>query len=621
MVLSKFAKIRKIIIKKDYLHQRWTVRRTVIISALIIISFSFVLFFYFQQQSEKSIKNTIFEQQQKNQMDTTKAISENIKLNLLLIMTSLHGLADSKYLQTGDFLSNNTRTILENRYQEINKNTPIDRVFIVDKNGIARMNVVTKGLPTFVGANLSNRELVRQTKNTLSPVFSDGYFGVDGKYKIGIAYPIIGNNTKKEYIGLVGVVLPASEFFDDFGNIYNIKSQYLSVLDSKATHLAHPLISLIGLPFFGNKSQEIIGHNNVLNNLIKTVLISGKPSSGIYDFKNVERFTTGYPIMLTGSPKYSVFIITPTSTIYSKINDVIFTERLEMFSLIAGITASIMILIVFLIRWNSILDKEVKRRIEELEVTNNQIKSTNIKLETINDQLKIQDKMQKEFINIAAHELRTPIQPILGLSEIVKNNIKDKELKELLDIIIRNTKRLKNLAEDILDVARFESNTIYLNKEEFILDEVIRCLIKEFQDNMNINKKIKFEFNTTNDNPILVYADKNRISQVISNLVNNSIKFILNEGTISINIDKGKMYDNDINEKVVVKIKDTGIGIDDEILPNLFKKFTTKSFQGTGLGLYICKRIVEAHGGKIWAENNKIDTSGSILSFDLPLEK
>ncbi len=227
--------------------------------------------------------------------------------------------------------------------------------------------------------------------------------------------------------------------------------------------------------------------------------------------------------------------------------------------------------------------------------------------------------MQKEFINIAAHELRTPIQPILGLSEIVKNKIKDKEEKELLDVIIKNTKRLKNLTEDILDITRFESSKLHLHKEEFNLDELIQTIIKEFENSLNDNKKIKFEFKNNNIDPIIAYADKNRISQVISNLINNSIKFIKKEGTIFIDIEKRNRNGNNTNEIVVLKIKDTGSGIDNYILPNLFKKFTTKSFQGTGLGLYICKNIIEAHSGKIWAENND-DGIGATFSFYLYLK-
>jgi two-component system, OmpR family, sensor histidine kinase VicK len=159
-----------------------------------------------------------------------------------------------------------------------------------------------------------------------------------------------------------------------------------------------------------------------------------------------------------------------------------------------------------------------------------------------------------------------------------------------------------------------------LNKEEFSLDELIQMTIKEFQNNLEYNKKIKFEYRTNIVEPIIIYADKYRISQVITNLINNSIKFIEKEGTISINMDKRKDNDNDTNEKVVISIKDTGMGIDNDILPQIFKKFTTKSFQGTGLGLYICKNIIENHGGEIWAANNK-DGKGASFSFYLPLKK
>jgi signal transduction histidine kinase len=165
------------------------------------------------------------------------------------------------------------------------------------------------------------------------------------------------------------------------------------------------------------KRQKIIGNNESLKNHVKLVIATGKPSYSIYNFRNGERLNTVYPILLEGDPmpRYSLFIITPTSIIYSKINDVIATERLEMFSLIAGITSAIIILIYFLIRWNSVLDSEVKKRTKELEESNKHITLTNIKLKTANELLKVHDKMQKEFINIAAHELRTPIQPLLGL--------------------------------------------------------------------------------------------------------------------------------------------------------------------------------------------------------------
>ncbi|MEJ7641113.1 MAG: HAMP domain-containing sensor histidine kinase [Candidatus Nitrosocosmicus sp.] len=385
--------------------------------------------------------------------------------------------------------------------------------------------------------------------------------------------------------------------------------------------IVHPLPELVGKPFFGSETQEITGHDEELNNHLKTVFKEGKPSSLIYNFKNNERLNTGYPIMLNGNPHYSLFVITPTSNIYSKINEIILTERLEMFSLIAGIAAAITILILFLTRWNNILDKEVEFRTKELEESNMQISLANKKLESANMQLQNKDKMQREFINIAAHELRTPIQPILGLAEIVKNKTKDREQKDLLATVIKNANRLKKLSEDVLDVTKIESNTLDLNKERFNLVMLLFDIIKEIQNNAINNKKINFEYNFNNSKYVIVYADKNRISQVVSNLISNSIKFIQNDGVILIGIDKIQKAINDGNGRkiAVVEIKDTGIGIDKEIIAKLFTKFTTKSFQGTGLGLYISKNIIEAHGGRIWAENNR-EGNGATFSFYLPVE-
>ncbi len=238
------------------------------------------------------------------------------------------------------------------------------------------------------------------------------------------------------------------------------------------------------------------------------------------------------------------------------------------------------------------------------------------------EQLKIHDRMQKEFINTAAHELRTPIQPILGLTEFLKNKTKDNEQKELLVTVIKNANRLKKLSEDILEVSKIEGNSLSLNKENFIIKETILDIVNSYKGNMDL-KKIKFEYSLYNDN-LIIHADKNGISRVISNLINNSIKFIHQKegGIISILLEH-KVTDNDSKESkgnIIISIKDNGEGIDKEILPRLFNKFVTKSFQGTGLGLYISKSIVEAHDGQLWAENNS-DGKGATFRIFLPLKQ
>jgi len=251
------------------------------------------------------------------------------------------------------------------------------------------------------------------------------------------------------------------------------------------------------------------------------------------------------------------------------------------------------------------------------------------KIKESNEKLKNNDRMQKEFINAAAHELRTPLQPIISLSQLLKDKTKDKGQKEILEIVIKNAKRLKELTEDILDVTKIEGDKLNLDKNAFDIVDLLQSIIKEFEQRVEDNKKIKFEmhFKNIDSNTIIVFADRNRIIQVISNLIDNSIKFITmkdENGLISINVEKTKIIskenqssDNFI-DGISISIKDNGKGIDSEIMPRLFTKFASNSFKGTGLGLFISKNIVEAHGGRIWAKNNG-NESGATFSFSLPL--
>ena len=240
-------------------------------------------------------------------------------------------------------------------------------------------------------------------------------------------------------------------------------------------------------------------------------------------------------------------------------------------------------------------------------------------LKEANEQLKQHDKMQKEFINLAAHELRTPIQPILGLTEIVSSKIKDTEQRELLDAVTRNAKRLQRLVDDIIDVTKIEGRSLKLNKEELDLNHLITNIIDDYNTLIvSGNHKVKLYFNPYKET-LLIEADKERISEVISNLLSNAIKFT-KEDAIFISIEKRKDDNNDNNNYALVTVKDTGEGIDPEILPNMFSKFNTKSFEGLGLGLYISKHIVKAHGGKIEGKNND-NGIGAEFGFTLPLIK
>jgi two-component system, OmpR family, sensor histidine kinase VicK len=260
---------------------------------------------------------------------------------------------------------------------------------------------------------------------------------------------------------------------------------------------------------------------------------------------------------------------------------------------------------------------------EQLKKSNAQLTNLYKQVVAINEQMKNNSNMQNEFINIAAHELRAPIQPILGLAEILREKEQRRDDGEqnhtennddLLNVIIRNAKRLRQLTENILDITKIENNSMKLNKEEFILSRAVLETFTDFANQLSKQQKESVKLIVALDEgDVLVGADKHRINQVIGNLLNNAIKFT-KQGDITISTEKEKKYGNE----VIVKVKDSGSGIDPDIMSRLFTKFATKSYAGTGLGLFICKSIVEAHGGRMWAENNPIGI-GASFGFTLPI--
>jgi len=258
------------------------------------------------------------------------------------------------------------------------------------------------------------------------------------------------------------------------------------------------------------------------------------------------------------------------------------------------------------IQYNAKLKEANRNLIEREEVIRSQY-----------ERLKESDKMQKEFINIASHEMKTPTQAILGFSNLLETHPEKK--MEINQGIKRNAARLQRLTNDILDVTRIESHTLKLNKEMFNLNDLISHIIEDYGNQIdNLQIQLMHNSDKTSDcnenNNLVVEADKSRLTQVISNLLSNSIKFTNREGSISVRSEKKDSH-------VIVSVKDTGTGIDPEIMSKLFTKFATKSqTSGTGLGLFISKSIIEAHGGKIWGENYIHDTKkGSIFAFSLPL--
>ncbi len=591
-----------------------------IISVISIVIFSFALFYYIQTLTENNVRSSLLTEQVDRQRAASSSLSQHIGSDLSLVMTVLDGLTDSAHMHGGDlYFSNDTNHLIQEKFNLIDD--IIDKIFVLDKNDVVTTSLSQFGTDQYLGSDFSQREWVKEAKRDLEPVFSKG-FERQGIYTIHIAVPII-NRDDNRYLGLVGASIPTEKFFARYGNVHDINSQFLVIFDKDGTILAVGADrALVGKNFFGPIVQNFVDHNEILNNLTRT-LLKGKSAYAIYDYGRSERVNTGQPILVQNEPIYFLQIVTPTKAIFSKISDTLFTERLKSYSLLIAVFASVGVLIIFLLKWYNTMEKEVIKRTNALNKSNMQLgivskklKTSNLSLQNANEQLKQHDKIQKEFINMAAHELRTPIQPILGLTDVLRDHVSDSYQSRLLDVIMRNAKRLQRLSSEILDVSKIESSLLRLSKSTIDFNEKIKTVINDIENGYDNGDKKNVKIFFQPNEPITIYVDKDRIYQVLSNLLKNAINFTKN-GTVTINA--GVNYSSNNHDKeVIVTITDTGTGISPEMLPKLFSKFATSSNHGTGLGLFISKGIIEAHGGRIWAENNSTGI-GATFSFSLPI--
>lgn len=574
-----------------------------VISVIMIAVASYGLFFYFQRVNEKSIRESIFEQELERQINSTKSVSQHVGSDLRLVTSMLQDLADSLYLQNEMLSGDKVSNLLQEKFNQLNSVTKVDSLLITDNEGVITTHKASAGMKTFVNIDISSNDYMKQTMDSLQPVYSNGFRGIDGEYRIVITYPI-KSIEDGHYIGTVVANLPTVEFFKNYGNVNDISSQFLVAFDKTGNLLAVGASGdLVGKNFFGNETQQFINYNKVLNNLTQ-YLLGGNAGHAMYDYGRGERLNTQSPILVGAEPVYFVQVVTPTDRIYLKIDSVLFTEGLKMFSLLTGTTAAIIVLVFLLRKWYSVLEDEVTKRTRDLN-------ESNYKLMKANESLKIKDEAQNQFINVAAHELRTPIQPILNAIYLLQSeDLSTAKKNQYTDIIKRNTEKLGRLAEDILDVTRIESDTLKLMNERLNLYDLILNIVEEYKKNIQfIYKDLVLNYESPSKT-IFVIGDKLRLNQVLLNLLDNAGKFT-KKGLITVTTEI-------MSNKVKVIVKDTGTGIHPEVFPKLFSKFVTRSDRGTGLGLFISKSIIEAHGGKIWAESSS-QQEGATFIFTLPL--
>lgn len=545
--------------------------------------------------------------------DLSKLLANRLETINVIIQT----LTDAPAIQNNEF--QRSHVIINNRQNHTEGLT--DFYMWLDKSGkivwISNMNSTT--YQKYKGFDLSYRPYFTVPRDTLTPYYSSLIESNDKIPRLYISYPIL-TKQGQEYMNTTngsktnafqGTIVAAVDAMT-LGNI--LKSQLLpefnstvSLVDNKGIILYADNPAFVGKYIFGKEFQSTISSmlpvssrtslNKLVNTSLKESDIGGAGDIYAQGKLNTLAFE---PVSLQGKHFLTLYISAPHN-LASKVAIAIAQQKNLSTIIIMTIGIVALVAAFLVLNWNKKLEGTVNARTAELM--------------RANEQLKNNDQMQKEFINVAAHELRTPIQPLLALSDILRSKIKDKEQVELLDIILRNVKRLQRLSQVILDVTMIESHSLKLNKHPIDLNDLILNIIQDQNVIQKSDGKVKLQYETDAKGreckQIFVEADRERITQVVWNLLTNAMKFT-EDGTITVST-------RVTGREVIVTVRDTGEGIDPKIQPRLFSKFATSSIQGTGLGLYISKSIVEAHGGSMWAENKSDRRGGATFYFSLPV--
>ena len=499
--------------------------------------------------------------------------------------------------------------------------------YMFDMNGEIVSKTSNKSIAAeYTGIRPNSTQLLLSPKTSNSTYYSS-IVDVDNQFPLlFISYPVLRTNVTQ---GNVTIQSNMSKFEGivfttiDLAKLGNFLQKELSpefasnvgLIDKNGVILYSKNRDVVGNNYLTPEFQDLIPPEikGEYNNILASSLTGG---SGLRDISFNDNMTTiAYqPITLDREFLWSLYISTPHS-LASNVGYLI-NQQKNFSTIVIIVVGSMAFGIAFLIlSWNKRLEGAVESRTVQLKTTNESLTESNSLLASANKQLEIHDNMQKEFINVAAHELRTPIMPILGEAELLENDISDNDYakvsKEQISSIIRNAKRLDRLAADILDVTNIEGKSLKLNKASFDIDEILSELVTEYsrqiEGDLAKNKKLTISYDPIH---VKIFADRYRITQVISNIINNAIKFT-DQGVISI---IGNVNDKELS----VQISDTGKGIDGEIVSRLFDKFVSRSEQGTGLGLFISKNIIESHGGTISGFNQENGT-GATFIFTLPL--
>lgn len=532
-------------------------------------------------------------------VDDTNHAVEDLGRNLDTISRRLQIAASSYALSERDD-SEEARALLDMINVGLERYT--QSIDYVDNKGTLLLTTERELLdPT--GSDRSDGLYYVQARERRQPVVTEVFQATDGKASVSIAVPIF--TSEGNFEGVVAAIIPTEYIVEAVEDHLSFTENNVFLIATDGTIIGHADGSMIGMSIF----DQFDGRNDVVNRNLQN-MIEGR--SGVFEYTSPEgqrRVAVYSPVGFSGIHTWSVFITTspPQSQAFSTVlND----QR--VFTIVAIILIGMIaaIFITFILTLNSRLHVIVQKQEQQIRGQLDDLRDTY-------ERLTEQDKMKDEFINIAAHELRTPVLPIIlsaeGLAEEIGSN------NSKIEIILRNARRINKLTNDILDVSRIKSNTFRLQKEQVslkkIIEESIQDVIFKMAENKSHNLKIAIDSKLP-EGKDEISADRGRLNQVFANLLDNAVNFT-DQGTITVSLQQGT--DPGFIE---VRVTDTGKGIDPAIRPRLFEKFATKSekAKGTGLGLYLCKAIVEAHGGRIWAEDNIGAGKGAVFAFSLPTQ-
>lgn len=590
------------------------------ISAIVAVGIIFsILTYQYYIRNSSEVQNIAVEHIQNTTLVKVSDLTQILKNKLDLVTVNLEMLSSSQEILDQRLESSK---ILLNSAQKTTTNF-VDFYSWVDNNGTRIWSSTnlndTSGEKINEFSNAA-QEYFEKVKDTQVPSYSNTIRLTDGQSGILILYPIIDTQNRitsqsniNEFRGaiLAGI---SSETLNSFlqSQLPPLVSANLSLVDSSGMLMLAEVPGFAGTSVFDKKFDSMMGrsindntYEKKVINVFRTALSS--PRVGTTDITlNGKEFTASFaPIISNGIHYFTIILILP-HTLASSLDDLVTQQRNFAVMAMIIIVASALGIFFVITYWNKGLRKVVYIQTKELQETTKK--------------LTYHDKLQKEFIDIAAHEFRTPIQSVLGYSEMIHASLKN--FDQYFDRIIRNAKRLEKLTEDVLDVSRIEGKNLQLTKSYFDVNQTIKQVIEDHQKEA-VEKDIQISFDSKDNVTNTIYADEARLQQVIDNLLSNAINFT-NNGNITISSfrgredSNGKIYGPD-KESIVVEINDTGAGINPEMMPRLFEKFATRSISGTGLGLYISKSIIDSHGGKIWAYNNK-DGKGATFIFTLPVD-